>query len=125
MARAAEGLDVNDVSPLERNSSDIKRDLRRRRSELQVNLKRLFRGRNTLPIGPGEPVGKIGRAGNGASMPVLSIAAGAALVGVFLLRRRLFWPLRLAGRFVELAAPVVVPVLVRRIAEETPPTRAL
>jgi len=50
------------------------------------------------------------------TMRVLSIAAGAALLGVFFLRRRL-WPVRLAGgRFVELAAPVVVPVLLRRIA---------
>ena len=109
---------MNEVSPVERNSSEIKRDLRLRRSELQENLKQLFRGRkagagNSNP--PSGPVAAIGRIGNGATMPVLSIAAGAALVGVYLLRRRL-WPLRLAGRFVGLAVPVVVPVLLRRVA---------
>lgn len=115
---------MNDVSPVERNSSEIKRDLRLRRSELQENLKRLFRGRragsgdSNRPHGPSGPAGSIGRSGNGATLSVLSIAAGAAIIGVFgvfLLRRRL-WPSRLARRFVELAAPVVVPALVRRIA---------
>jgi len=109
---------MNAVSPVERNSSEIKRDLRLRRSELQENLKQLFRGRKAGAGGsnrPSGPVAAIGLIGNGATMPVLSIAAGAALLGVYLLRRRL-WPLRLAGRFVELAAPVVVPVLLRRIA---------
>lgn len=109
---------MNDVRPVERNSSEIKRDLRLRRSELHENLKQLFRGRKAGVDDsnrPSGPIGAMGRIGHRATMPVLSIAAGAALVGVFLLRRRL-WPLRLAGRFVELAAPVVVPVLLRRIA---------
>jgi hypothetical protein len=109
---------MNDGGPVERNSSEIKRDLRRRRSELEENLKRLFGGRNPGPDGsdpargPSEPLGVIR---NGAGAPVLSIAAGAALIGAFFLLRRRLWPLHLAGRFVELAAPVAVPLLVRRI----------
>jgi hypothetical protein len=83
---------VNDVSPAQRNSSEIKRDLSLRRSELQENLKRLLRGGKTRSGDsnpPSGPVGAIGRIGNGAAMPVLSIAAGTALVGLFLQRRRL------------------------------------
>lgn len=106
---------MNDVSPAQRNSSEIKRDLRRRRSELQENLNSLLRGRKPRSGNSTTPPGPIELLGNGATMPLLSIAAGAALVGFLLLKRRL-WPLRLAGRFVELAAPVVAPVLVRRIA---------
>ena len=112
---------MNDVNPLERNSSEIKRDLERRRSELEENLHQIFRGKKTLwssnrPFGPSESIQTIAALGNGAKLPVLAILAGAALVGLFLLRRRLFLPMRLAGRFVELAAPIVVPAVVRRIA---------
>jgi len=104
---------VNDVSPVQRNSSEIKRDLRRRRSELQENLKGLLRGRKTRSGDSSRSKGPSGP--NGAKMPLLSIAASAAMVGVLLMSRRL-WPLRVAGRLVGLAAPVVVPALVRRIA---------
>ena len=116
---------MNDVGPVERSSFEIKRDLRLRRSELQDNLRQFFRGSkvraddSNRPSGPVGGMGTIGRIGTGAAMPVLTVAAGAALVGLFLLRRRLL-PLRLASRFVEVAAPVVLPVLVRRIAGRNP-----
>ncbi len=105
------------MSAVERHSSEIKRDLMRRRSELEEQLTRLFRGRKARSSAFLEPGGPIGVAPvrNGAGVPLLPIAAGVALVGVFLMRRHLS-PLRLAGRFVELAAPVVVPALVRRLA---------
>jgi hypothetical protein len=108
---------MNGVSPGERSVSEIRRDLRRRRSELQENLYILFRGRN-----PGPPRGAIEPMGfhvKSARMPAIAIAAGVAVAGFYLLRRRL-WPLRFAGRFAELAAPVVVPILVRRIAGRGP-----
>lgn len=110
---------MNDVSEVQRNSSEIKRDLRLRRSELQENLKSAVRGRKLRSGDSNESSGSSGPIANGATMPLLSIAAGAALVGVLLLRRRL-WPLRLVGRVVELAAPVVVPTFVRRIAGREP-----
>jgi hypothetical protein len=105
---------------VERNSSEIKRDLERRRSELEENLHQIFRGKKARSssnrlLGSSESI-EIGDLGNGVKLPVLAIVAGAALAGLFLLRRRLYLPMRLAGRFVELAAPVVVPAVVRRIA---------
>jgi hypothetical protein len=54
-----------------------------------------------------------------AAVPVLTVVAAAALVGLFLLKRRLL-PFRLASRFVVVAVPVVLPLLVRRIAGRTP-----
>jgi hypothetical protein len=109
------------MSPVERNSSEIKRDLERRRSELEENLHQIFRGKKARSssnrlFGSSESIETIGDLGNGVKLPVLAIVAGAALAGLFLLRRRLYLPMRLAGRFVELAAPVVVPAVVRRIS---------
>jgi hypothetical protein len=59
-----------------------------------------------------------GGASSGGTLPALSVVAAGILAGVLALRRPL-WPVRLAGRFVEiaapLAAPLVVPMLVRGV----------
>jgi hypothetical protein len=112
---------VNDRNPIDRHPSEIKRDLVMRRSELEGHLIRLFRRRKPVWSGsqlPEGPAGDTGSVRNGATLPLLPIAGGAALVAFFLLRRRA-WPLHLAGRFVQLAAPVVVPILIRRLAGRT------
>ncbi len=101
-----------DVTGIPRSSSQIKRGLELRRSELREDMDLLIRGRKSRPSDAQEN-GMAPLSGD-SRLPLLSIAAAGAVVGFFLLRRSA-WPLRLAGHVVELAAPVVVPVLFRRV----------
>jgi hypothetical protein len=106
---------VRDVSGTQRSSSEIKRELELRRSELQEDMDFLFRGRKARanearPELPGYS------GSGGGTFPLLPVIAAGAVIG-FLLLRRSTWPLRMATRLVELAAPVMVPMLVRRVLD--------
>jgi hypothetical protein len=102
-----------DVTGVPRSSAQIKRGLELRRSELRDDMDLLFRGRKSrtsgtaaLPSIEAQPLEP--------GLPLLPIVAAGAVAG-FLLMRRSVWPLRVAGRFVELAAPAMVPALMRRV----------
>jgi hypothetical protein len=76
-----------------------------------------FRGKRSR-VGDGEAVEETtATAPMSSSLPVLAVVAAGAAIG-FLLFRRSVWPLRLAGRVIELAAPAMVPVLVQRVRRE-------
>jgi hypothetical protein len=104
---------VIDVSGIPRTSAQIKRDLELRRSELREDMDLLFRGRKARSSGAME-AGGFDIEPRDSSLPLLPIVAAGAVVG-FLLMRRSVWPLRMASRFVELAAPAMVPTLARRL----------
>jgi hypothetical protein len=103
-----------DVSGIPRSSSQIKRGLELRRSELREDMDLLFRGRKPRLTAATETTEGIDASAGDSRIPLLPIVAAGAVVGFFLLRRSV-WPLRMAGRFVELAAPAMVPVFVRRV----------
>jgi hypothetical protein len=104
---------MTDVTGVGRSSAQIKRDMELRRAELREDMDLLFRGRKSrtgltpgLPAMEAQPLEP--------SLPLLPVVAVGAIAG-FLLMRRSVWPLKMAGRFVELAAPAMVPALVRRV----------
>jgi hypothetical protein len=104
---------VIDVSGIPRTSAQIKRGLALRRSELREDMDLLFRGRKSRTTSAME-AGDLEAQPRDPNLPLLPVVAAGAVVG-FLLMRRSVWPLRMAGRIVELAAPAMVPALVHRI----------
>jgi hypothetical protein len=101
-----------DLTGAQRSSSQIKRSLELRRAELRDDMDLLVRGRKSRPGGSAQ-LPPMGAEPQEAHLPLLPIVAAGAIAG-FLLMRRSSWPLRAAGRLIELAAPAMVPALARR-----------
>ncbi len=109
---------MNDWSGYPRSASQIKRGLELRRSELREDMDLFFRGKRSRAGDVDIESDETAAAAPGtSSLPVLAVVAAGALIG-FLVFRRSVWPLRLAGRVIELAAPAMVPVLVQRVLRE-------
>jgi hypothetical protein len=100
-----------DLTGAQRSSSQIKRSLELRRAELRDDMDLLVRGRRSRPGGPAQL--PLGAEPQEPHLPLLPIVAAGAVAGYFLMRRSA-WPLRAAGRLLELAAPAMVPALARR-----------